>query len=208
MDKRWSKTEIAHLRRHAESQSLEELANRFHTDVETVRRKLEELDLTAEKGGDGPDPEVESYTRALELVDQKKWKKAAEALEKIVEGSDNPQLVDRARQFLSVCLLRLEEEPEEADPYLRAVFEKNRGNLDQALDLCRQQGAEEKEERYAYLVASIQALAGEEDEALEHLTNAIRLEPKNRIHAYHDPDFKALHGREEFVHLIAAESSN
>ena len=45
MEKRWSKAEIAHLKRSAEKQSAEELAQRFRTDTETVRRKLAQLGL-------------------------------------------------------------------------------------------------------------------------------------------------------------------
>ncbi len=45
MEKLWSKTEITHLKRYAGKQSLEELAQRFHTDSEAVRRKIEELGL-------------------------------------------------------------------------------------------------------------------------------------------------------------------
>ena len=89
-------------------------------------------------------------------------------------------------------LAQTTEGAEDTDPYLSAVFEKNNGNLEQALELCQQQGATDKDERYTYLMASIQALAGAEDEALDLLQAAIRLEPKNRVHAYHDPGLRAV----------------
>ena len=45
MDKRWSKAEIAYLKKHAEKKSIEEFAQRFHVDSDTVRSKLDELGL-------------------------------------------------------------------------------------------------------------------------------------------------------------------
>ncbi|MCP3963137.1 MAG: hypothetical protein GY719_35300 [bacterium] len=205
MSKRWSKAELAHLKRYAESQSLEELAQRFHTDTESVRQKLEDLGL-AGAGTSSADAEaaLASFQEALELLHQKKWAKAAKLLEKTAAAAEDIHLADRARQHLEICRQQTDKTKDDADPYLRAVFEKNRGNLDEALALCKKQRGAAKEERYAYLMASIQALSGSEDEALTLLEDAIRLEPKNRVHAYHDPDFLALHGREEFTQLVQA----
>jgi tetratricopeptide (TPR) repeat protein len=205
MEKRWSKTEVAYLKRHAGSGSLAELARRLHTDAGTVRRKLVELNLLSEgSGGDGGGAALEDYAEALRLLHDQKWAEAAERLEKIAGAADSPHVADRARQNLAVCRQRLAEPPPAEDRYLQAVFEKNRGNLEAALELLPA-GAVKKEERYAYLAASIQALTGAEEEALSHLATAIRLEPKNRIHAYHDPDFRALRGQKEFASLVAGD---
>jgi tetratricopeptide (TPR) repeat protein len=78
------------------------------------------------------------------------------------------------------------------DPFLQAVFEKNRGNLAAALDLCRKEGREQKDERFAYLAASIHAVEGRLEEAVQALSRAIELNPRNRVHAYHDPDFAEI----------------
>ncbi len=207
MDKLWSKAEIAHLKRNAESQSVEELAQRFHTDSDTVRRKLEELGLGAmESSNEAAEAVLANYGKALELLYSEEYAQAGELLEGVIADADNVQIADRARQHLTICQARTQEDSGENDPYLTAVFEKNNGNLDQALELC-QEGGSDDDERYAYLMASIQALAGAEDEALELLEAAIRLEPKNRVHAYHDPDFEALRGHEEFVQLVQAASA-
>ena len=205
MEKRWSKAEIAHLKRNAEKQSVEELAQRFHTDKETVRRKLEELGLgSADADAQAADAALDDFQKACELLAKNKWAQAAKLFEKIAAGAEGLQLADRARQYLAICRSRTEEEDGDSDPYLRAVFEKNQGNLEEALELCRKHGSVKKEERYAYLAASIQALSGAEDEALKLLETAIKLEPKNRVHAYHDPDFEALQASEEFAQLIQA----
>ena len=207
MEKRWSKTELSYLKKNAE-QSLEELAQRFHTDNETVRRKLEELGLLNQGGGGGADAALEQYEAALELLYAGKWDKAAELLETVVADADHLQLSDRARQSLGICKAKLTEAEDGngGDPYLRAVIEKNQGNLERALELCRAGGDSQKDEKFAYLEASIQALAGETEEALKLLETAVDLEPKNRVHAYHDPDFQELRGNEELSKLLSASA--
>ena len=207
MQKRWSKAELNHLKRHASSQSVEELAQRLHTDTETVRRKLEELGLLAGQEAGALNDTLEFYTQGLELLHGGEWDEAAAIFKKVSEGADNRQVADRARQNLTICQNRTAKEAEDGDPYLLAVYEKNRGNLEAALKICNQEGKEAEDERYAYLVASLKALLGESEEALTHLEAAIRLEPKNRIHAYHDPDFTDLRGEEDFAGIVAADGS-
>ena len=106
---------------------------------------------------------------------------------------------DRARQFLLVSRQKLEagggkpaQDAAETDPYLLAVYEKNRGNLEGALEMSRKGGRDQKDERFAYLAASIHAAEDRLDEAVQALTKAVELNPKNRIHAFHDPDFAEL----------------
>lgn len=200
MQKRWSKAEIAHLKRHAKSAGLDELADKLNTDVETVRRKLDELGLATQGETHGAEA-LEHYAKGLELLFAKKFSPAAELLEKAIAEADDRQLADRARQGLETCRRQLAEDGA-ADPYLHAVYEKNRGNLDGALEICRAQGKEDEDERFAYLLASLFSLAGDRDQALAHLETAIRLEPKNRVHAYHDPDFEPLRGQDEFKSLV------
>ncbi len=205
MEKRWSKAEIAHLKRNAESQSIEELAQRFHTAADEVRRKLDDLGLgSADSDTEAAEAAIDDFSRALELLHKQEYAQAGELLEQVAAGADSIQLADRARQHLAICRSQIAEPAGDDDPYIQAVFEKNNGNLEQALDICQQQSKAAGDERYAYLMASIQALAGAEDEAIELLEAAIRLEPKNRVHAYHDPDFQALLVREEFTELVQA----
>ena len=46
MEKRWSKTELTHLKRNAANHSAEELAQRLDTNVADIRSKLVELGLS------------------------------------------------------------------------------------------------------------------------------------------------------------------
>ena len=206
MEKRWSKAEIAHLKRNADSQSLEELAQRFHTDADVVRHKLDELGLgSGTSGAEAAEAAINDFSRAVELLHDQKYAQAAELLAQVAASADNLLLADRARQHLAICRAKTAEAGGDGDPYLHAVFEKNNGNLERALQLCQEQKAADGDERYAYLMASIQALAGAEDQALELLETAISLEPRNRVHAYHDPDFEALQAREEFAQLTQTD---
>lgn len=207
MEKLWSKTEIAHLKRHASTQSVEELAQRFHTDASSVRSKLESLNLTAQ---DGPSAEsdaaMKAFEEGIEKLYAQKWDEAKASFEQVLNNADNAQLADRARQYIELCTAKQEDHTSD-DPYLQAVFEKNRGNLNAALEICQQHGGNDSE-RFAYLMASIQAMAGEEDEAIRLLGDAIRLEPKNRVYAYHDPDFRDIQQREDFTELLELSAAS
>ncbi len=203
MAKSWTKTELAHLGRNAASMSIEGLAEEFNTDADNVRSKIADLGLDSKESTSADEVvAIADYTRGIELLNKQEWAKAAEVFEKIATSSDAIHLADRARQSLAICVERIgDHSTGDGDHYVRAVVEKNHGNLEQALEICRQHGNPE-EEPFAYLMASIQALGGAEDEALELLANAIREEPKNRVHAYHDSDFQSLHGSEEFSQLV------
>jgi tetratricopeptide (TPR) repeat protein len=161
------------------------------------------------------DPTIEMYAQGLAALQQKKYAKAVELLEKVLEESDRPDLRDRARQLLAASREKAQAEtggkpkgkakeaaaaPEEADPFLQAVFEKNRGNHEAALEIARQH--EQKDERFAYLVAAIHAAESRLDDAVKALTRAVELNPKNRIHAFHDPDFAEIRKNKEYRHVF------
>jgi tetratricopeptide (TPR) repeat protein len=144
------------------------------------------------------DPAVDALAKGLEALQRKDWPGAAKLFETAISESDRNDVTARARQFLTVARQQMGgqapkgKEEGDQDPFLRAVFEKNRGNLAAALDLCRREGREQKDERFAYLAASLHALDNRMDEAVQALTRAIDLNPKNRVHAFHDPDFAEI----------------
>ena len=150
----------------------------------------------------GTDPALEALTQGLAALQAKDWAKAVKHFELAVEQSDQSEVKDRAKQFLTVSRQRAqgsEAKPagkaaaaQESDPYLQAVYEKNRGNLQEALEISRKGGQDQKDERFAYLAASIHAVESRWDDATQALTRAVELNPKNRIHAFHDPDFAEL----------------
>jgi tetratricopeptide (TPR) repeat protein len=169
------------------------------------------------------DPTIEMYAQGLAALQQKKYAKAVELLEKVLAESDRSDLRDRARQLLAASREKAAAEgaggksegkgkkskeakeapaapAEPADPFLQAVFEKNRGNHAAALEIARQR--EQKDERFAYLVAAIHAAENRLDEAVQALNRAVELNPKNRIHAFHDPDFAELRKNKDYRHVF------
>ena len=153
------------------------------------------------------DPGLEAFAAGLAALQGKDWKKAVEHLEKAVELADRPEMRDKARQLLVIPRQKVEEqggkskEPE-VDPFLTAVYEKNRGDLQAALEISRKGGRDQKDDRFAYLVASIHAVEDRIEEAAQALAKAIELNPKNRIHAFHDPDFAELRKNRDYRPLF------
>jgi tetratricopeptide (TPR) repeat protein len=199
MAKRWKKEDVTNLKRYAKKKNLEELADRFKTDRETVQKKLDELNILAL---DSPpkshavDPDLlKIYEQGLKAFHQKKWKAAADFFTRILDETDQVEFANRARRYLEMCRQQLEaagSAPRDSDPFLMAVYERNRGNFEAALDLCSRGGRQGKDERFTYLAASLLAVMGEDEKAASVLAQAIELNPKNRIHAYHDSDFDSL----------------
>jgi tetratricopeptide (TPR) repeat protein len=150
------------------------------------------------------DPALDALTEGLAALQAKNWAQAVERFEAAIELSDRTDVRDRARQFLAVSRQRAggEAKGAESDPYLLALYEKNRGNLEKALEISRKEGRDQKDERFAYLTASIHAVEERLDEAAQGLARAIDLNPKNRIHAFHDPDFAELRKNRDFRPLF------
>lgn len=207
MAKNWTKAETSYLNRYSGSKTLKELAERFEADPEEVRAKLIELKVDskdAAAGIIGPDPATGTFEEAVKALYAKNWKKAADLFERVIAASESIDLTDRSRQYREVCRARSAAEEAPADPYLRAVFHKNRGELDAALELCDQHG-KATDENFTFLKASIHALADRSEEAVELLSRAVEMNPENRVHAFHDPDFEALREDSELGHLFGLE---
>ncbi len=152
------------------------------------------------------DPAFALYGEGLQALDRKDWARGIELLQKVIEVSDLADLTARARQYLAAAQKRVAaagpDTAEGDDPYLQALVEKNRGNFKTALDLSKKGGRDKKDERFAYLVASIHAAESRTEEAAQALSQAVELNPKNRIHAFHDADFAELKKNRDYRHLF------
>jgi tetratricopeptide (TPR) repeat protein len=146
------------------------------------------------------EPAVKVFSDGLAALYRKDWAEADKLLGEVAERRDMPELAGRARQLQTAARQKAAEaappskagDAEAEDPYLGALFEKNRGQLQAALDQCQKDGRDQQDERFAYLAAAIHATENRIEDAARVLTRAIELNPKNRIHAYHDPDFAEL----------------
>jgi tetratricopeptide (TPR) repeat protein len=157
------------------------------------------------------DPAFALYGEGLQALDRKDWARGIELLQKVIEVSDLADLTARARQYLAAAEKRVaavaaasagSDTAESDDPYLQALVEKNRGNFKTALDLSKKGGRDKKDERFAYLVASIHAAESRTEEAAQALSQAVELNSKNRIHAFHDADFAELKKNRDYRHLF------
>jgi len=207
MAKRWKPQEITYLKRYAKVRLLSELTERFNTQPEEVIEKLKIIQQ-ASKDGHGyvqrpRDPLLDAYELGLKAMHQGKWREAAKNFEQVVEESLETDLVGRARRSLRICRERLAKDTSASDdPFLNAVYERNRGNVAEALLICSAGGRQSKDERFAYLAASLYSLTNELEKAGNFLSLAIELNPKNRIHAFHDADFAALREDPEYKQLF------
>lgn len=204
MARSWKKSEINFLKRYAATKTPEELAQRFDAEIDEVVAKLHELGLAPKEGWaqSQGDPALEHYEKALQALYKHKWREAEKLLQQVVEETDQMELGARARQFLEVCRTQTRggEMEDGDDRYLRAVFLKNQGRLAEALEIAA--GGGDDDERYVYLTASIHAVANRLEEAERALLKAVELNPRNRVHAFHDPDFAALRQSEKLAHLF------
>ena len=115
------------------------------------------------------------------------------------------EVAERARQMLNVCEHHLNgDSDDDIDPFLRAVYAKNRGDFGTAEGFCQDKG-HQKDDRFVYLGASLHALQERLDEAAKELQRAIEMNPKNRVYAFHDPDFEALHREQEYAGVFGLE---
>lgn len=204
MAKRWQKVELNYLKKHGESKSLEELADRFHTDVETVEAKLRELRPEALGAvAQAEEKALEEFEEGIEKLYQEKWEQALEILDTLAEEAQIPELSARARQYADLARRRMEGGDDE-DPYLEAVMAKNREEWGRALEICNRGGRAKKQSRYAYLAAAVLTKKGDLEGGAEYLAKAIELEPRNRAYARRDPDFADLRDDEENADLLAS----
>ena len=205
MAKRWKKEEITYLKRYSTKRKVAELAKRFRTDGEEVRAKVDEMALEAADHRQTVDPGVEPLEKGLAALYAKKYAQAEKLLAEAEAVAEQPDVANRARRYLAAARSRRQKSGKAAqDPFLEAVYERNRGNFAAALEICSRGGRQSKDERFAHLAASIYAVTGEPEKAARFLELAIELNPRNRILAYHDSDFAPLRDDPEYAHLFAA----
>ena len=152
---------------------------------------------------------LQSYEAALRLMGERKYDKAHAAFEKMLAAEPN-DLADRIRMYMSACLqqnsksARTFSSPEEQFDY--AISLLNEGHFDDAREqlesITKQNGAAD----YAsYGLAVLASLTSDANRCLEYLTEAIRLNPQNRIHARSDSDFQNMADDPRFTELLYPE---
>ncbi len=144
MAKRWKKEDETYLKRYAKVRKLAELEERFNTDRATVLSKLGELGLVAKDSVEPVkienDPLVKVFEKGVRALHRKQWKPAKEAFEQVISESDFSQMAQAARRYLEIAQSNLKPVGATKDAFLEAVFERNQGNLETALDISTRAG--------------------------------------------------------------------
>lgn len=150
---------------------------------------------------------VRSFEQALKLFNRHDYQAARAAFEDISKKfSDQAEIIAGVRTYLSIIeqrLARTPSIPKNADAlYNQGVFELNRGNIREAIDLFdKALRVEPRADHVLYSLASAYALLNDPAKALDALRRAIAIKNVHRSHARRDPDFTSLHENEDFQQL-------
>lgn len=167
---------------------------------------------------DGPeDPKarfaqtLQSYEQAQKFLQTQKFDKAKPLLEKIIESGIS-SLADRAKVHLNICHQQLERQqanfstPEEH--YDFAISLMNLGDF-----VTAREHLEDLSQKYPkldfvwYGLAVLECLTGRTTESLQHLAEAIRINPGTRFQARNDSDFRNMADDPRFTELLYPEGT-
>jgi tetratricopeptide (TPR) repeat protein len=221
MAKRWSEAELRFLRDNSSKMSVQALADALCVRVDDLEKRLEKLGgalapaetpkkaQTMKELSRSTENARKEYDRGVAALQRRKLDDAERHfLDLIQKYPEEKELVDRARVYLAVCERRKPEarpslsEPE--DFYYAAVLEKNRGNVEEAIEHLKRAARKNGGGKVDFLLACCYAQRGESGSALEHLRRAIGEDQRNRILARNDRDFDPVRDSPDFRELLAS----
>jgi Tfp pilus assembly protein PilF len=138
------------------------------------------------------------YERGLQALQRRDFGAAAAALRNVIERyPDERELLERARLYLKVCERELEPKepaPKTADEWVyAATVSLNAGDEAAAVQhLQRALAADAAHDHAQYMMAVASVRRNDLDAALDHLHQAVSLNPENRGLARQDPDLEPL----------------
>jgi Tfp pilus assembly protein PilF len=144
---------------------------------------------------------VALYERGLQALQRRDFAAAATALRSVIQQyPDERELLERARLYLKVCERELEPRepaPKSADEWVyAATVALNAGDEPLAEQHLQRALTENPRHDHAhYMMAVANARRSDAAAALDHLRQAVSLNPENRSLARQDPDLEFL--REE-----------
>jgi tetratricopeptide (TPR) repeat protein len=150
---------------------------------------------------------VRAFEQALRLFNRHDFGTAKSAfLSLLGKFAEQAEIVARARTYLAICEQRLARSPSlprNADAlYDQGVFQLNRGNTDEALELFEKAlRVEPRADHVYYSLAAAHARLNDTPKAMDALRRAIGIRPAHRSHARRDLDFVGLRGNEDFQQL-------
>jgi tetratricopeptide (TPR) repeat protein len=149
------------------------------------------------------------YESAIRLMQTGKYDAAHAAFDKLLaEGP--PELGDRIRMYINACLLQVTKGKTEflshEERYDYAISLLNDGQYEDARQEFKAILSANQTADYAfYGLAVLASMTGDSHTCLEHLTEAIRLNSRNRIQARSDSDFQDMADDPRFTDLLYPE---
>jgi tetratricopeptide (TPR) repeat protein len=149
------------------------------------------------------------YEAALRLMQAGKYDKAHDAFNQMLAASPG-DLAERIRMYINACLQQVAKGKttfhSDEERYDYAISLLNDGNYEDARTQFKQILADNDRADYAfYGLAVLASMTGDAHHCLEHLTEAIRLNAKNRIQARADSDFQDMADDPRFTELLYPE---
>jgi tetratricopeptide (TPR) repeat protein len=150
-----------------------------------------------------------NYEAAVRLMQEGKFEKARSSFEKLLAaGAGN--LSDRIRMYISASTTQLSREKasfvNHEEHYDYAVSLLNDGHYEDAREQFQEILKQNADADYAfYGLAVLASMTGDSHTCLEHLTEAIRRNPRNRIQARADSDFQDMADDPRFTELLYPE---
>ena len=149
------------------------------------------------------------YESALRLMQTGKYEAAHTAFKSLL--AEGPaELGDRIRMYINACELQAAKGKTDfkshEERYDYAISLLNNGLYEDARDEFKAILAEKQTADYAfYGLAVLSSMTGDSHTCLEHLTEAIRLNARNRIQARSDSDFQDMADDPRFTELLYPE---
>ncbi len=153
---------------------------------------------------------LELYEKAIRLMGTGKYAEAHAAFDQLLAGAPH-DLADRIRMYIAACVAQIDKGTSEfcshEERYDYAISLLNHGHYEDAREHFQQILLDHAECDYAfYGLALLSSMTNSSHECLNHLAEAIRLNPKNRIQARSDSDFSNMSEDPRFTELLYPEA--
>lgn len=179
-----------------------------HSKVHRMPRTLAGTPVPAEDGN--RKSLLAFYEQAITLMGTGKYNEAHAAFSQLLEGAPH-DLADRIRMYIAACVSQIHQGTSEfrthEERYDYAISLLNHGHYEDAAIHFKQILLDNDAADYAfYGLALLSSLTSSSHECLQHLEQAIKLNPMNRIQARGDSDFANMTDDPRFTDLLYPES--
>ena len=156
-------------------------------------------------------PAFQHYQAAVQLLQQGRYEKALAAFEKLLPAAP-PTILERCQMYINTCRRQLEKPkldfPTPEEHYDFAVSLMNLGDFVTAREHLEKLSNQRPALDFIwYGFAVLECLTGRTSESLQHLAEAIRLNPGNRFQARNDSDFRNMADDPRFTELLYPEGA-